>query len=91
MDNALREASGRAGYLSYLLRLWRDTGSDRSRHSEEPPAWRASLESSRSGQRRVFADLDELVAFLRRQTGGGSELSKDKGMVKQEWPPTTQE
>jgi hypothetical protein len=49
-------------YQSYLLRLWR-SGSRRN------PAWRASLESAQTGERRGFADLESLVAFLDEQTG----------------------
>lgn len=50
------------GYLSYLLRLWRERGSA-SIH------WRASLHDPHSGERMGFAQLDELLAFLREQTG----------------------
>ncbi|MCB9420976.1 MAG: hypothetical protein H6667_14335 [Ardenticatenaceae bacterium] len=53
------------GYISYLLRLWQaeDNGE---------LVWWASLESSQTGQRWVFANLDEALVFLRVQT---SELS----------------
>jgi hypothetical protein len=51
-----------SGYVSYLLRLWRERGSA-SIH------WRASLQDPHSGERVGFAHLDELVAFLRQQTG----------------------
>jgi hypothetical protein len=50
-------------YQSYLLRLWRTS-------SHAKPAWRASLESAQTGERRGFADLASLVAFLEEQTGG---------------------
>ena len=48
-------------YLSYLVRLWptRNEGED---------VWRASLENPRTRERRGFASLDELFAFLRQQT-----------------------
>jgi hypothetical protein len=49
-------------YLSYLLRLWRES-------DEEKPVWRASLKSSRTGEKVGFGSLDELCAFLRMQTG----------------------
>ena len=49
-------------YMSYLLRLWRDDG-------EGATGWRASLESSLTGKRQVFACLEELFDFLRRQIG----------------------
>jgi hypothetical protein len=52
----------RPDYLSYLLRLWRV-------REHGPPAWRASLQRPGSGERLSFATLDELFAYLRRQTG----------------------
>ena len=51
-----------SGHYSYLLRLWREKGSASIQ-------WRASLQDPHSGQRVGFAHLDELVAFLREQTG----------------------
>jgi hypothetical protein len=53
-------------YLSYLLRLWQETG-------EGLPVWRASLESPQSGERRGFADLASLIAFLEEQIGASAE------------------
>ena len=51
------------GYLAYMLRLWRvDTG--------EGAAWRASVESPHTGERRGFASLDALFAFLVEEMGG---------------------
>jgi hypothetical protein len=45
-------------YESYLLRLW---------ESDEAGQliWRASLESADTGERRGFADLDSLFAYLK--------------------------
>ena len=57
------------GYRSYLLRLWRERGSA-SIH------WRASLQDPHSGERMGFAHLDELVAFLREQTGLASPAER---------------
>jgi hypothetical protein len=58
----------RPDYQSYLLRLWQVEN-----HEEAPGAdeaiWRASLESARTGEKRVFAGLDDLLDFLREQTG----------------------
>ena len=48
-------------YLSYLLRLWQV-------QENEHTTWRASLESSHTGERWGFATLDALCAFLREQT-----------------------
>jgi len=53
-------------YYSYLLRLWQVDGAG-------SPIWRASLEDPHTGERRGFADLDSLFAFLKEQAGGGSE------------------
>ena len=50
-------------YRSYLLRLWRA-------ERDGQPIWRASLESAQTGERRTFADLATLCAFLAEQTGG---------------------
>jgi len=44
-------------YQSYLLRLWR------ARYQGEWQ-WRASLESRHTGERQVFASLEQLFAFL---------------------------
>jgi hypothetical protein len=49
-------------YISYMLRLWREMGTAST-------WWRASLQDPHSGERVGFAHLDELVAFLREQTG----------------------
>ena len=59
-------------YTSYLLRLW--PVADKS-----DLVWRASLESSGTGERWGFASLDELFAFLRQQTTGASDSSASKG------------
>jgi hypothetical protein len=52
----------RAGYMSYLLRLRRS-------HGDRQPAWRASLESTRDGQRQDFDSVDALIAYLRDRFG----------------------
>jgi hypothetical protein len=45
-------------YQSYLLRLWQ------VRHNGKL-IWRASLQSTRTGERRNFADLQQMLGFLR--------------------------
>ena len=57
----------RSHYIAYMLRLWQAG-------SEDAPVWRASLESTRTGERLVFANLDTLFAFLRDH----STLSHDQ-------------
>ena len=47
-------------YTIYLLRLWIE--------SEADVVWRFSLEEPRTGARRGFATLDELVLFLQQET-----------------------
>ncbi|MEW5719225.1 MAG: hypothetical protein AB1817_11390 [Chloroflexota bacterium] len=44
-------------YESYLLRLWQVRQDGKS-------VWRASLESTRTGTRENFADLQQAFAFL---------------------------
>ena len=48
-------------YVSYLLRLWQV-------QSQEGLVWRASLEQASTGERRGFATLADLYAFLERET-----------------------
>ena len=49
-------------YLSYLLRLWQTEG-------KEEITWRASLERADTRERVGFACLEELCAFLQKQSG----------------------
>ncbi|MBN2006197.1 MAG: hypothetical protein JXA21_22770 [Anaerolineae bacterium] len=58
-------------YLSFLLRLWQTQ--DRG-HS----VWRASLESPKTGDRLGFANLQELMIFLERQTASQENTSNQK-------------
>jgi hypothetical protein len=48
-------------YRAYLLRLWQAEGEDGQ------PVWRAALEEARTSERRGFADLESLFAFLKEQ------------------------
>jgi hypothetical protein len=48
-------------YISYLLRLWMVKENDTF-------VWRASLETTHSGERYGFASLDAMLAFLKEQT-----------------------
>jgi hypothetical protein len=52
----------RDDYASYMLRLRR---SDR----DGQPTWRASLESTRDGQRVDFGSVEALIAFLADRFG----------------------
>jgi hypothetical protein len=48
-------------YVSYLLRLWQV-------QSKDGLVWRASLEHASTGERRGFACLADLCAFLEQET-----------------------
>ena len=48
-------------YFSYMLRLWQV-------EDDGELTWRASLESPQTGERRGFANLAVLFAFLEEQT-----------------------
>ena len=52
-------------YLSYLLRLWMV-------EEDGEYLWRASLEVTHSRERYGFANLDDLLAFLKEQTQSSS-------------------
>jgi hypothetical protein len=57
-------------YLSYLLRVWQESGVDPPHLSapRRPPLWRASLERPEGGERLGFASLVDLFAFLESET-----------------------
>ena len=61
-------------YLSYLLRLWQI-------ESKGQLVWRASLEDARTGERRGFASIDALLAFLREQTDVVTDSPEDENAV----------
>jgi hypothetical protein len=48
-------------YQAYLLRLWRVQYNGTT-------VWRAAIENAHSRERYGFANLDELIIFLRQQT-----------------------
>jgi hypothetical protein len=50
----------RRGYVAYLLRLWQV-------EEGENVLWRASLESTQTGERRGFATLADLFTFLENE------------------------
>jgi hypothetical protein len=56
----------RAGYVSYLLRLWRVRVGGQE-------TWRASLENPHTGQRLAFVGLGELFSYLQEHTGQAAE------------------
>jgi len=48
------------GYCAYLLRLWQADQTDTT-------VWRASLQSSGSEERHLFANLEQLFTFLEQE------------------------
>ena len=61
VERAATVTEQRRGYAAYLLRLWRVKDKGKTH-------WRASLENAHTGERKGFAGLDALFAFLRQQT-----------------------
>lgn len=54
-------------YLSHLVRLWQDT----------PDApWRTSIQNVATDDRRGFANLESLAAFLREQSEQTTQAEK---------------
>jgi hypothetical protein len=66
------------GYASYLLRMWQaEVNGDW--------VWRASLECSQTGQRWVFASLNDLMVFVQIQADDlqdSGRCSGHKGGIK---------
>lgn len=56
-----------------MLRLWRETPAN----GFAATSWRCSLEEPRSGQRRGFASIVDLVGYLLRCFGGGGAADDD--------------
>ena len=50
-------------YRSYLLSFWEE----RSQNPDTPVVWRFSLEDPHTGQRRGFASIEKVMAFLRTE------------------------
>ncbi len=63
---------GQPSYRSYVLRLW-------AIESAGQRVWRASLQDAHSGERRGFADLAALTAFLAEQTGAAGSTAGGEG------------
>ena len=54
------------GYRTYLLTLWEEQGRD----GHARPAWRFSLADPRTGERRGYAHLEELMDALEQEMRG---------------------
>ena len=88
MGNRPKGAAMGSDYLSYLLRLWQESGHE-AVEKREGPVWRASLTSPTTGERVGFASLESLVAYLHERMGteaeseeirdGGSDSPEKRG------------
>ena len=47
--------------LVYVVRLWQSDSADQ-------PVWRVSVQQPDTGERHIFADLEEYFAFVEEQT-----------------------
>ena len=63
-------------YLSYLLRLWQV-------ENKGQLVWRASVEDSRTSERRGFASIEALLLFLREQTDVVTDSLEDGNTVRE--------
>lgn len=71
---------------TYLLTIWQERG----REPDQPLVWRFSLEEPRTGRRRGFATLKELVAALEASfTEVGPGESKENPPSPARGPPDT--
>ena len=57
-------------YMAFLLRLWRVDEVDGVQ-------WHASLEEPGTGERRGFADIDRLCAYLQERCSGAASPFAD--------------
>lgn len=60
-------------YISYLLRLWKEDGSEYSERNAHAPLWRASLEHAFTHELHGFDGLNELFKFLEKQMASASQ------------------
>ena len=63
-------------YRAYLLRFWEERG----QQGDLSPVWRFSLEDPYTGERYGFANLEEMVTFLRC-------LLENAGKKTRHWKP----
>ncbi len=62
-ENSLNQSSERSHYQVYVLHLWQNM-EDATEHSA---TWRFILEEPKTGQRRGFKDLGELMDFFKME------------------------
>lgn len=68
-----------AGYMSYMLRMWR------KRDSNGQAVWCASLEEPGSRHTESFADASALFAFLQSQLGIEKPGEHTQGEQQAQW------
>jgi hypothetical protein len=61
-------------YIAYLLRLWQA-------EIRAEPVWHASLEDPHTGERKGFADLQSLWAFLEAQTANRDRNTQSNNQI----------
>ena len=64
-------------YQSYLLRCWEV----RSQQPDRPATWRYSLQDPQTERKHGFADLEELVAFLRTELDQNRKMESQEGVA----------
>jgi hypothetical protein len=69
-----------SAYHSYLVRLWQ---------SNEQGAWRASAQCVQSGNTVLFADIDQLLAFLQRHVSRWGENGGNPTLLRADVLPGT--
>jgi hypothetical protein len=67
-----------SGYVSFLLRLWRESSGQGPHPGANATVWCASLQEPLAGERVSFASLEELFAYLRRKTGAMSDAGAEE-------------
>jgi hypothetical protein len=65
-------------YRAYLLRFWEECRGQPGL----PGTWRFSLEDPHTGQRRGFASLERLVAFLQQEMESGETTRQTEHPVR---------
>lgn len=53
-------------YASFLIRMWRQTG---PLDPDRPVGWQSEVKHIQSGQQWEFSTLEELLNFMRQQSG----------------------
>ncbi|MBK8986764.1 MAG: hypothetical protein IPM39_11905 [Chloroflexi bacterium] len=67
----MRQSRRKPRYFAYLLRLWETEDGGRR-------VWRASLEFPATGERRGFASLSELFAYLEGEISSEKEKPTER-------------